>query len=391
VNSISHPLSSDATVRWKGLTTSQGSSTRVDPARRPSAPDTSWNPRRPQGNNFDFLRLLLAALVVYDCAVMTLYGPNETVYRVEIFSRLTGLKMTVGDLAVDGFFIISGFLITASWISTPSLWKFLSKRVLRIYPAYLVIAVLWLPVIGSIAEGAPGAHRFGAGALGHFVLRSIALQEVYVDGTLSRLPFSTPTNLSTWTIPYEFVCYVGVPLLALLGLYRRRFSALVLFAGWLVFEQLERHGVLLSGFRGAHSLGHALPRLGSFFLAGMCFYLYRDHIPRASWLAWVSVAVLAVCVVLGRGLDLALPIFGSYGLLYFAFWQHKGLSNFAQHGDLSYGTYLYHFPIQQLLAYFWYSHFNVYSLTLASGAITALCAWASWRFVEEPCLKLKPR
>jgi len=336
------------------------------------------------------LRLFLAALVLYDHSCALISGGGEQFYRMELVSRLTRLHLASGDLAVDGFFVISGFLITHSWLSSPSLRKFLWKRVLRIYPAFLVVAVMCLLVFGPLAAVGPVGRLFSRRALEAFSLRCFALQEIKIDSALAG-PFARAIDLSTWTIRYEFVCYFAVAMLGLIGLFRRRALTLVLFGAWLILYELEGHGLSLFGSRGSHSPAHALPRLGEFFLAGMCFCVYRYCIPKARRLFWLSVAILIGCIGWGHGVELALPIFGTYALLYMAFWRNSKLTKFGRYGDFSYGTYLYSFPIQHLLVRYLYRSLNLYAMILWAAPITALFAWASWRWVEEPCLKLKPR
>jgi peptidoglycan/LPS O-acetylase OafA/YrhL len=336
------------------------------------------------------LRLLLAALVLYNHSCALISGGGEQFYQIELVSRLTRLHLASGDLAVDGFFVISGFPITHSWLSSPSLRRFLWKRALRIYPAFLVVAVMCLLVFGPLAAAGPVGRLFSLRSLEAFSLRCLTLQEIKLDTVLAG-PFARAIDLSTWTTRYEFVCYLGVATLGLTGLFRCRALTLALFGAWLVLYELEGHGFSLFGSRGSHSPSHALPRLGEFFLAGMCLYVYRDRIPRARRLFWISVAVLIGCMSWGHGVEIALPVFGTYALLYIAFWRNSNLTKFGRHGDFSYGTYLYAFPIQHLLVRYIYRSLNLYTMMLWAAPITALFAWASWRFVEEPCLKLKPR
>src|SRR4051794_34755403 len=82
-------------------------------------------------NNFNFLRLLFASLVILTHSVELVDGSP----RREPLQQLR-LPWTVSHLAVDGFFLLSGYLIAQSWIREPHLLRFLWKRVLRIYPGF---------------------------------------------------------------------------------------------------------------------------------------------------------------------------------------------------------------------------------------------------------------
>jgi hypothetical protein len=82
-----------------------------------------------RANNFDFIRLFLAVLVIFSHSYPLGVGSEVA----EPFKRLTHNQVTGGDIAVDLFFVISGFLISASYERTASVASYLKKRVLRIY------------------------------------------------------------------------------------------------------------------------------------------------------------------------------------------------------------------------------------------------------------------
>jgi peptidoglycan/LPS O-acetylase OafA/YrhL len=94
-----------------------------------------WKPStspRLTTNNFDLLRLLFAATV---CLVHahTLSGYQSLSWIPTLLSS---------DIAVQAFFVVSGFLIFMSYERSSSLASYTSKRVRRIYPAYFTIIML---------------------------------------------------------------------------------------------------------------------------------------------------------------------------------------------------------------------------------------------------------
>jgi peptidoglycan/LPS O-acetylase OafA/YrhL len=364
-------------------------------------PDThrcdAWDPRRPQGNNFDFLRFFLAGLVLYNHSFQAVHG-TEGLFRLEWLNRLTRGQMTAGELAVDAFFIISGFLIAQSRLSSRSFYTFLRKRVLRIYPAFLVVAAVCLLVFGPLAADDCREYLSAWHGWGRYVLRALVLKRIDLEGVLSGVPFPHFINASTWTIRYEFWCYLGVALLGGLGLFRRRGLVLALFGGCLALYAASRRwpGLFPTADFRFHDLvpvplTEQWLRFAIFFLAGVTFYLYRDRIARSRQFYLLSVGVLALCAATGRGLALALPIFGTYALFWVAFSERLRLSKFGRRGDLSYGLYLYAYPIQQLLVKYGGPQLNAYTLTALAFPLACGFAWLSWRYVEEPCLRLKSR
>ena len=108
----------------------------------------------PRENNFNFLRFALAVLVLFSHSFSLIHGGD----RWDWLYILTRGQVFGGGLAVDGFFIISGSLILQSWLRSLSAGDYLRKRALRIYPGYLVCALLCIFVVGPIASG--GASIF---------------------------------------------------------------------------------------------------------------------------------------------------------------------------------------------------------------------------------------
>jgi len=89
-----------------------------------------------KSNNFGFLRLLLATLVIISHSPELLYPNHQREILSSIFDTIT-----FGELAVDSFFLISGYLILQSFKNSTTLKSYFFKRCLRIYPAFVVVTV----------------------------------------------------------------------------------------------------------------------------------------------------------------------------------------------------------------------------------------------------------
>src|SRR5258707_3038946 len=155
-------------------------------------------------NNFDFLRFALASAVLYSHSCM-LFGN-----RTEIIRWMTHDQTDAGDLAVNGFFAISGYLITISWERSAGTFDYLRKRVLRILPPYLAMAVVCAFLIGPLGAD----HLLSFWRLQRWP-RLVAEALTFHNLTLAGLSFpgsSAPDvmNGSTWTIRIEFECYLLV-------------------------------------------------------------------------------------------------------------------------------------------------------------------------------------
>jgi peptidoglycan/LPS O-acetylase OafA/YrhL len=295
--------------------------------------------------------------------------------------------MDWGVFAVDGFFILSGYLITQSWLRDPRLGDYLLKRILRIVPGYLVAALVSVIAVGIFA---PAVHNYFHGTFGSssFWISIAALEVPRANGFPgSAISFA---NGSLWTIKYEFICYLLVALFGVCRLFRWPAvwlaSTVFLFAVWLS-PSLQMH---LSWHRWIIPFGRPLAAFTlypGFFLGG-CFALYRDRVAFRPLFAVIAAAGLLVVPHLVGTTAPWFVLFGSYLLLYLA---RQPLAIFHRwHGlpDLSYGTYLYGWPIQGFLI--WGLHLNFYWEFLIASAISLCLAWLSWTFIEKPALQLKP-
>jgi len=353
-----------------------------------------WSLHRGKGNNLDFLRLVLAALVVYSHSFMLLLGHRAAI-RTETFRRLTHGWTNGGALAVDAFFVISGFLIVHSWHHSSSAWVFLQKRVARVYPAFIAASLVCLLLVGPLASSPP-SHLWKVVSVPGYLFDALNLQVDNPPGIFPHNPFHE-LNTSTWSMIFEFWFYLVIMFLGLLGVYRRPANLLGLLGGCLLLYGLQQELRLPFLDRGDFRWhipipfsGH-WPKLGCFFFAGVCSYAYRERIPVRGSLLAAAAGVLLISCFLGRGLWLTVPLCGSYLLLSFAFNSRLQFPRFARYADLSYGVYLYAWPIQQILVHYRKPYFNPYTLFLATLPLACACAWASWHCVERPWLARKPK
>ena len=290
-------------------------------------------------------------------------------------------------MAVNGFFAISGFLIMTSWLRSGSVRDYLTKRILRIYPGYLVHCLFCALIIGPLAAESIQAYfhniHWGKFALNALLLsKAPALPPVFLN-----LPLKDVVNISMWSIRVEFECYLMVIVLGWLQFYRKPFLLVGLFGAVYVLHILQsaHFGVFADHFQEQER--HIRPV--TYFLAGMCFYLFRNKIPLTP--AYLGGAIVASVLALWGGGGAIWPLAGTYILFYVAYDSRIKLQSFGKNGDFSYGMYLYAWPIQQLIVQ--YLGVTVSPLVVAAAAsfLTLICAILSWKLVEGPALRLKPR
>jgi peptidoglycan/LPS O-acetylase OafA/YrhL len=330
----------------------------------------------PRLNGLNLLRLALAVGVILRHS-FTMLGERAAWTPAEVLMR---------SVFVDGFFAISGFLIVRSWAQRPDARRFLRARALRILPGFwvclLVVAFVAAPLHAWL-RGESVDGPFLADAWG-YVWHNAGLwifQEGIDGGPLGASAAESGTwNGSLWTLSWEFACYLGVLLLGLLGLLRRRWvvpSLFVLALATLLVTLVPAYDV---------AIVHHAARFATMFLAGALVYQARAWLPARGWL----VAVSAVLVVASA----SLPDYRAVGALPLAYACVVGgalikVPALRLRTDLSYGVYIYAFPVQQLLVALGLAVWGVGGYFVASVAVTVPLAALSWFLVERPALNLK--
>lgn len=328
-----------------------------------------------KSNNFGSIRLALASLVILSHSPELIDGNNSREILTNIFGTIS-----FGELAVDGFFIVSGFLIAKSFRDS-SLSAYFAKRIVRIYPGFLVCFALCAFVLAPLVVGAgalmPVTVIAGFG-------EAIRLRPPLAAGGFPDVAFAS-LNGSLWTIAHEFRCYVIAAVCGLLGLYRPsgKWIFLALTAFLLVVTAVLAADLALP-FPTAVSARAAAIRLTGMFFVGTCFFLFRDYIAFPKWAGVFSAAMLLVALFSPPLAELAVATFGAYLIFWIAYAIPVGrLEAFTRKQDLSYGIYLYAWPIQNSFIY-WLGIQNHLLLSAITLVIAAAMASLSWRFVEKP-------
>jgi peptidoglycan/LPS O-acetylase OafA/YrhL len=344
-----------------------------------------------RSNSIGFLRFCFASVVIWSHAY-PLGG-----FGLDPVSRFSNGAESAGTLAVDGFFLLSGFLITRSYQSIGKAGRFLWHRALRILPAFWVC--LFVVAFGF----APLAYFHQHGALIGFIPEEkpwnyvthnslLWMRQYNVGELLAHAPYPRAFNGSLWTLPFEFLCYLTIGLLGLIGILRQK-PVVVASVSLMLFLC---YAVPLS-FRGVLHGPLAFPillvgntrlvlELIVYFFIGASSYLFRGKIPIVGWAALVC-AIGVIVALPTRAYAAVLPLGMTYVIMYVAMkWPPR---SFDRRADLSYGLYIYAFPTQQLLTLYGVGGLGLIPYVLVTAVITFTLAGASWFFIEKPSLSLK--
>ncbi len=350
-----------------------------------SASSPASEPPRDSGlyreeNAYDLLRLLLAATVIVGHSFLFV---GDRTSPIDAFFRY---QKPIGQIAVLGFFGLSGFLVAASCDRSRSVWSFLLKRVRRIFPAFwmclLVTAFAAAPLI-ALGRGIPLASLVTdpAEAFG-YVWRN-ALLYIF-QPSIGNVVANQPADLallngSLWSLAPEFLCYLGLAVIGVTGLLRTN-RALLLVAL-----------AILLCFRSVAAAGARVPPLIPFvaadiylsFAVGVTLFAWREQFLPSRAVA-IGLVVALLFLLRGGGFDIAGPVVVALAAVFAGAVVRVRLPH-----DFSYGLYIYSFPVQQVLA----AHYDGWSrptFIAASLVLSLACAALSWFLIERRFHSARP-
>lgn len=348
----------------------------------------------PHRNSLGFLRFVFAVLVLVDHS----FDLGGFHHHLDPMWQWTLGQESLAGFAVGGFFVISGFLITRSYMTARSTGNFMWRRFLRILPGFwaclLVTAIVLAPVVwwhqhGSL-WGFVGAPRGALGYVAHNF--ALTMHQYDIAGLLANTPYyqlshSLAFDGSLWTLVYEFECYLGVAALGLMGILRRRRVVVLGLAVSLWVIQVVITLAASSAAKGDPVLDNPqLIRLTLFFSIGAVMWLYAERIVMSRTLAGFAAGTLVFS--LRSHLYFAV---GELAFAYLVMWLATELpaTRFDARGDFSYGIYIYAFPVEQVLSAWEFYRVGLAGYLAVAMAATMALAVASWFLIERPFLSLK--
>ena len=329
-------------------------------------------------NNPDISRLVAATAVIVGHAYVLAPAAGE----MDLVRRLVGFTYS-GALAVKVFFFLSGLVCANSLLDKRGALAFVAARAFRIFPALLFTLVLTVFVLGPLVSAlAPGEYLGDRQTWRYLVGNGLLRTEYHLPGVFLENPYPKAVNGSLWTLRNEVGAYLGLLAGASLGLLYRRWIATAVCA--LAVADALLPAPLLFRFLGENPEMRLLP---SCFAAGALLAVNRDLVrPRARW-ALVGAAVFAAC----RGTHLAEPAFlaAVFALL---LWLGgtRAVRAARMPADLSYGVYLWGFPVAQLLASR-VAGWGPLGNCLAAITLVLPLAALSWYAIEKPAIGLGKR
>lgn len=329
-------------------------------------------------NCFDFLRYFFALflIVVHFC----------TLAKIDTFF------MSWGNIRVKAFFIISGFLVFYSFVNTPDISLYVEKRVRRIVPPYILVVFLCF-ILGSLITSLSVKDYFSSIKTYKYLLANLSFLN-FIEPTLpgvfdSPNMYNAAVNGSLWTMKVEVMFYVSVPIVYyFLRKYKKLYIMLFIFIFAFLYEYVFN---ILYEKTGDNFYLIMQKQIGSqfkYFYSGTLILLYFDKfIKYIKYLFPVSLFVFlfkgySVILYALEPLSFAILIIGcAYNLSFLNF--------FRKYDNVSYGMYLFHYPIIQCFVFYGYTEMYPVMSFIAVFCITIFVSIISWKFIEKPIIKKK--
>jgi peptidoglycan/LPS O-acetylase OafA/YrhL len=339
-------------------------------------------------NLFDLLRLVAATMVLWGHAFFLTGNPSPGWFGND-----------VGTIGVKIFFLISGLMITRSWLDDPRLWAFTMRRVLRIMPGLILVVLVTAFVMGPLVTTLPVGEYFRSYGT-RFYLWNILLFPIYnLPGVFAGNIYPNAVNGSLWSLPAEVCMYILTPLVLgrqpaiarasivvvaslfiICGLYCVRISPL--------HSTPEFYGTSLV------SLLDAAP----YFQIGALFAVFKlDRSGRPLFSLFLVLVCAEFVQQVGKGnnffvlAEIMLLLTLPYAVISVGTVRLRGrIGQLLNKPDVSYGMYLYGFPIEQLISAAFHGHISGSGEFAVALPFTFICATLSWVTVEKTALRLKP-
>lgn len=325
-------------------------------------------------NNFDFLRLLmsLAVVVSHQYSVAGRHPPfiSDFIY--------------LGTAGVLGFFALSGYLVMGSWNNDPHVLRFAARRVLRMLPGLIVMTLLVVLVLGPMVSTEPMGRYFSSAATWKYfsVLRLWNFEE-NLPGVFTGNPGGSSVNASLWSIPVEVRCYLALLFAGGLGLLPNKRllpAAILIYFGaiYALFSHETNAGLYKLYWK-----------LAVVFMVGVVLFQVGAWWQPRRLMSGTLVGVFGAVLWWSGYREVAYLLILGFGIVFIGTACWPMISKAGRFGDLSYGTYIYSFPVQQTFIWATDNRYSVLQGLMVCVPVTLALAWMSWHYVEAPALRLK--
>ncbi len=336
-------------------------------------------------NNFDFLRFLFAIFVIISHSYpLSVKDGNE-----EWLLSVTNGQTSWSSIGLAGFFTISGYLIYQSLQRSKSLWSYLWKRLLRLFPA-LIIVLLLTVLMGPIVYESDISYLKNRSVY-HYFFRNISLYNLqyHISGVFQNNPYPNAINGSLWTLCYEFTMYIFIALFFFIKYKTKVIKYILVVLGLAMIVGFSFYMDHLKELRVLGMYGESFLDLCTFFIIGSLMAVYKIETVKHKRSFLLFTLLIVMTAFYFDSFSYIKHVFLALLVLFIGLIPIPYFKDFGKYGDPSYGIYIYAFPVQQTLMY--YFKYDSLNLMLYSILISVPLGYLSWYIVEKKALMLKNR
>lgn len=303
-----------------------------------------------RNNNLNIIRFVAAILVIFSHS-FPLTGVDEPIEKI-LMGQIGG-----GGLAVSVFFFLGGFLICKSMHRLDNGKDYFKARSIRIFPPLCLVTVVITLVLGPIMTEYSVLEYFSSVQTYKYLLNCVFVLVHDLPGVFSNNIYNSTVNGVLWTLPVEFMCYIGCFVAYKIGVLDRSKLKVLCLPVFVIYS------ILCIVINNEFITGGIL-RPCIMFFAGMVCYVFRDIILMDKRILFVDIILLIISMVCGF-FNVGIYVLWGYCLLYLAFGTGIKLDKFSSKHEISYGIYLTGWPIQQVICSVtdngvkWYANFII--------------------------------
>lgn len=324
----------------------------------------------PRRNGIIFIRYVFAYFLI--------------VFHYHVLSGYEAFWIFQGGHCVKAFFILTGFLTIYSYSRYQNAREFARRRIKRLLPSYIFVIFVCFAGGALISEYSAYTY-FTLPQTYRYLLSNLSFLnfiEPDLPGVFSQNLQNT-VNGSLWTMKVDIMFYLTVPLIfVLLKKYPQKWIFWGIFILTVVYNGVFDYLYQTSGKEIYLIVKRQLGGQYIYFLAGMTMYYYYPYLHHLGrWFFPLAGGIYYWVTYYG-----VLEYISAFLFAYFLtelLMNEKILGRFSKLPNITYGLFLYHFPVIQLLLHYRIHEWNFVGCLLLVLTITTLLATLNYKLIEK--------
>ena len=277
-------------------------------------------------------------------------------------------------------------MICKSYSQSKSLKEYFVKRASRLLPAYIFVVSLCAILLSFQSVYSFSAYFSDAGFYKYLLANFTFLNFLHpnLPGVFTSAGVTPDVNGALWTLKVEVAFYLSLPVIYTLfrKTNKKIYFLITLYFLSVIYSNSLEYLALAKNNTSFSTLAHQLPGFISYFVAGIAVYYYFDeYIKRKNQLLFLGIVFIAIDKMIGY--EVLMPMGLALIVFFFAF-SFKKINYFAKFGDISYGIYVFHYPIIKLFtAWGLFTKYNPYLISIVVITIVLTTGFLSWHLIEK--------